>query len=235
MKIVAFRHTTCDGLGSFARAFENFGADYFYIDTYREDISTFDALAPDVLVVLGGAPGVYQAEYYPFIRQEIDIIEKRFAANKPVLGVCLGAQMMAKALGEDVYVGKNGVEKGWLEIDVTDAAKGSPLEHLDGQHTKMLQWHGDTFDMPKQATHLAKSNQYANQAFSFGKSLGLQCHAEVTPCILKSWLVNAAGDVADGKLDVVDMMDKTDKHIGTLMEQSGKFIEGWLSEIKAAM
>lgn len=235
MKIVVFRHTTCDGLGSFARGFENFGADYFYIDTYREDISTFDALAPDVLVVLGGSPGVYQAEYYPFIRQEIDIIEKRLTAKKPVLGVCLGAQMMAKALGADVYIGKNGTEKGWFDIQLTEAADDTPLAHLDAAHTKMLQWHGDTFDLPDGAIHLARSNQYENQIFSFNNSLALQCHAEVTPCILKSWIVNAAGDIPEGKLDVHDMMAKTDMHIETLMSQSAKFIEGWLSEIRDDM
>lgn len=233
MNIVAFRHTTCDGLGSLAHALERAGLDYRHIDTYREDFSSFDPLMPGLLIVLGGAPGVYQAEQYPFLVDEMIILEKRLAADLPTLGICLGAQMMAKALGSDVYIGKQGPEKGWHSIKVSEAGKETAVRHLDSEHTRMLQWHGDTFDLPQGATLLASSDQYDQQVFSWGKNvLGLQCHVEVTPCILKSWIVNAAGDVHEGKLDVEKVRQDTDDHLETLMTQSEKFFMEWLGHIK---
>lgn len=230
MNVVAFRHTICDGLGSLAGALEKAGADYTYLDTYYQDIADFDALAPDLLIVLGGAPGVYQAALYPFISDEIKAIEKRLAAGLPVLGICLGAQMMAKALGANVYVGEPGPEKGWFPLTVNEAGKNTPVRHLDGSQTSMLHWHGDTFDLPQGATLLASSAQYKNQVYSWGDhGLGLQCHAEVTPTILKSWMVNAAGDVAEGRLDLEKLRRETETHAPGLMTQAERFLLEWLA------
>ncbi len=234
INVTAFRHTISDGLGSLAAALEKAGADYRYIDTYKEDVSDFDALAPDLLIVLGGAPGVYQADLYPFIKQEIKILEKRLAAGLPVLGICLGAQMMAKALGSEVYIGEQGQEKGWHKIYINEAGKQTAVRHLDAAHTSMLHWHGDTFDLPDGATLLASSDLYRNQIFSWGDcALGLQCHAEATQNILQSWMVDAAASVHKGELDLHRLRAQTDANTDILMRQTELFLHDWLEQVVA--
>lgn len=233
MNVAIFRHSNCDGAGSLGATLRKAGEDFTYVDTYLDDISSFDALAPDLLIVLGGAPGVYQAAHYPFITREVEILEKRLAADLPTLGICLGAQMMAKALGANVYKGPQGPEKGWYTLKVNEAGMKTPVRHFDAAHTSMLQWHGDTFDMPEGAVLLASSDKYPNQIFSWGRNtLALQCHAEASPSILRSWLVNAADEVAQGTLDLEAMRRDNERHNETLMRQSEKFLLEWLAQIR---
>lgn len=233
MNIVAFRHTNCDGLGSIAHILKKAGESHVYVDTYLDELDGFDPLAPDLLIVLGGAPGVYQAELYPFLKQERAILEKRLAVDLPTLGICLGAQLMASALGANVYKGPQGPEKGWLPLQVNEAGMKTPVRHFDAAHTSMMQWHGDTFDMPQGATLLASSDKYRHQIFSFGKNaFAFQCHIEVSPNILKSWLVQSAGDVADGEIDLAAIREGNAAHAHTLMRQTETFLLEYLSQIK---
>ena len=154
----------------------------------RHGLDDIDPLCPDLLVVMGGPVGVYQADDYPFLKQEIEILEKRIAADLPTIGSCLGSQLIAAALGEKVYVGEQGKEVGWKPLKVTGAGMETPAKVLDGTQTNMFHWHGDTFDLPKGAQLLAKTDQYENQIFSFGQNtLGLQCHPEVQKNQLNEW------------------------------------------------
>jgi GMP synthase (glutamine-hydrolysing) len=223
----------CDGLGSLAGVLDKAGIEYRYIDTYREDFSDFDPELPDLLIVLGGSPGVYQADHYPFLKEELLHIEKRLERNMPVLGICLGAQMMAKVMGSNVFPGPQGSERGWYSLKVNEKGKQSAVRHLDEEYTQMVCWHGDTFDLPKGATLLASTDMYENQIFSYGKNiLGLQCHAEVTPCILKGWFVSSASRVANGELDLEDLRSKTEQHAPVLINQTEKFLLEWLDQIE---
>ena len=225
MKIIAFRHMTGDGLGSLARVFRHHDLPFEYLDAPHTDLSGFDPLGPELLVVLGGSPGVYQKDIYPFLNEELRILRARLAADRPTLGICLGAQLMAGALGADVYRGKQGSEIGWHAIDVNEAGMKTPVAHLDASRTRMVQWHGDTFDMPPGATLLASSPLYKNQAFSYGKNcIGVQFHPEMTPRHIEDWLVAGAGDVADRSLDIAKIRAETAQHGETLMAQTAKFL-----------
>jgi GMP synthase (glutamine-hydrolysing) len=177
------------------------GCEYTYWDTHLKGLEGFDPLEPELLIVLGGAPGVYQADLYPFLKDEINIIEKRLAARRPVLGVCLGAQLMAKALGSDVYVGEQGSEKGWFPIKVNDKGQNSVVNVLDKEHTNMLHWR-------------------------------FQCHLEVNRDILYCWMVNAASQVAEGKIDLKKLKKETDENVKTLQNQTEVFFENWISELR---
>jgi GMP synthase (glutamine-hydrolysing) len=229
MRATVFRHTNFEGLGSVSQALEKAGVDYRFIDTFREDFEDFDPDTSEILIVLGGAMGVYQADDYPFLYDEMKHIEKRIEKDLPVLGICLGAQMMAKVLGSEVYPGDPGGERGWFNLDITEDGLSTPVNHFCKTQTKMVCWHGDTFDIPKGAKRLASSEMYENQAFSLSENiLGVQFHPEATPHILHNWFVGAAPRVASGEIDLNKLRDDTKRYSCNLMTQTERFIIDWV-------
>lgn len=185
LKALALRHTSYVGpdlVGDWLR-------DRGFALTIRE-APTLDAdevRAADMLLILGGEMGVYERDAHPWLTPEIAAIRARLDARKPTLGLCLGAQLMAAALGADVRKGAQGQEIGWRTIALTAEGRAGPLAPLDGM--RVMQWHGDTFDMPPGATRLAGNDAYMNQAFAAGDhALALQFHLETTPAGLESWL-----------------------------------------------
>lgn len=134
----------------------------------------------DWLVVMGGAMGVYDVDKFPWLRSEGEYIRSAIDAGKTVLGICLGAQLIAHALGSKVYPGP-AKEIGWLPVSKTEAGQRAPLFADIPDPFTVFQWHGDTFDMPAGATLLASSSAVAHQAFSYGdRVLALQFHLEAT-------------------------------------------------------
>ena len=229
MRITAIRHMCSNGLCTLTDVLDERNIPYHYIDSYKDDLAVYDPLDPNPLIVLGGTCGVYQTDDYPFLQDEVEILERRMAADLPTLGICLGAQLMAKALGAHVGPGSKGGEIGWFDIHVNEAGQDSPVRHFDKSLTKMLQWHGDTFDLVPEMTLLASSDLYANQAFTYGRNcLGVQFHPEIQPCTLQEWYVSSAGAVAEGKLDLKRIKRDTDAHIDRLMKQSRLFFAEWL-------
>lgn len=199
----------------------------------RNGIDDIDPLRPDLLVIMGGPVGVYQSNEYPFLKQEIEMLQKRIKADLPTIGICLGSQLMAAALGSEVYKGMQGKEVGWKSLALTEDGKGTSTEYLCAPHTNMFHWHGDTFDLPKNATLLASTDQYANQIYSHGKALGLQCHPEVQEHQLQEWFVMFQGDITgDNPLIPVDELRKqTSEHIETLNNQARLFFNAWMDEV----
>jgi GMP synthase (glutamine-hydrolysing) len=161
-----------------------------------ENDSLPDPDAPDLLVVMGGPMGVYDEDEHPFLLDERNLISTVHEAGTPVLGVCLGAQLLAAALGADVYPHERS-EIGWYPVDMTPTAANSPLAPLGDQFTA-LHWHGDTYDLPEGATQLARTDICDQQAYLVGNSLGLQFHLEATPESLRA-LVEASGDLGAGE------------------------------------
>lgn len=144
------------------------------------------------LVVLGGPMAVYERHRHPYLLREAALIEQAIAADRPVFGICLGAQMLAHVLGARVYAGPK-KEIGWYDVALTEAGMSDPVTRplavRGAPRAEVFQWHGDTFDLPSGAFRLASSGLYANQAFRFGRAVyGLQFHIEVTPQIVRSWI-----------------------------------------------
>jgi GMP synthase (glutamine-hydrolysing) len=194
-RAVALRHVAFEDLGSLAPLLERRGWSVAYCDTPVGDLEAPDLAAADLLVVLGGPIGAYQDELYPFLRGELRLIEHRLGAGRPVLGICLGAQLMARALGSRVYPGP-AKEIGWSPLALSPAGRSSSLAAL-GEDTAVLHWHDDTFDLPEGAVHLAATGRCRNQAFAFGRhALALQCHLEVTEGGLEAWYVGHALEIA---------------------------------------
>ncbi len=131
---------------------------------------------------------VDQTDRYPGLLAEIDWIREAVAADLPVLGICLGSQLLAAALGANVSAGEK-KEIGWYTVQLTDAALSDPVFSLCRHEEIVFQWHGCTFDLPAGAVRLASSRLFPNQAFRYGRAVyGLQFHLETTDQMIEAWL-----------------------------------------------
>jgi len=182
MKLLAIKNIEIEGLGSFKESFEKRGVEVYEIEAFKGE--TADPEKFDILVILGGPMGVYEEEKYPFLKYEKELIEQFYRSGKKVLGVCLGAQLIANTFGANVYKGKFGKEIGWDFIYPQDH-----LEIIYQNEIEVFHWHGDTFDLPECAVRMASSVKYRNQAFRIGNQVvGLQFHLEITPEDLEKWI-----------------------------------------------
>ena len=173
--IFVFQHVDCEGPGAFGGS----AAALEIRDPSRRLPSRDEIAASSGLIVLGGPMGVYETERYPWMTEEIDRVACAVRAGKPVLGVCLGSQILAAALGARVYPHAR-KEIGWDDIELLAGARDDPLLTGLPSTVKAFHWHGDTFDLPAGAVHLASSRTCRNQAFRFGPNAwGLQCHLEI--------------------------------------------------------
>lgn len=192
--VVAIRHVHFEDLGCFVVPIEAAGYQVRYVDPGIDELRPQDIAATDLLVVLGGPVGAYEGHLYPILDEELGLLQCRLAAGAPTLGICLGAQLMAHALGARVVPGP-AKEIGWAPVDLTDAGRIGPLRHLEG--VQVLHWHGDAFELPSGAKCLASTAPCANQAFAFGRTaLGFQFHPEADGQGFERWLIGHAAEIA---------------------------------------
>jgi GMP synthase-like glutamine amidotransferase len=152
------------------------------------------------LVVMGGPMGVYQQDRYPHLRDELRLIERAVAADLPVLGVCLGSQLVAAALGAEVRPSGR-QEIGFLPVTLTDDAATDPLSAGLPHAFTALHWHGDVFDLPPGATHLASSAMTEIQAFRRGRAWGLLFHLEADAAQVAAMAARFPADLAAAGVD----------------------------------
>lgn len=194
--ILVIRHMYSADLCSLETVFQEYGFHITKVEGFSTDITRINPLDYDAVIVLGGSMGVYQADIFPYLNDEMELIRKCVAADHPMLGICLGAQLTAGALGQKVYKGTAGRETGFMDIELTDAAAATPMRHFDKSRTRIFQWHGDTFDLPPAATLLASSAQYQNQAFQIRQNIfATQFHPEVDHNGLCNTLVESCNEV----------------------------------------
>jgi GMP synthase (glutamine-hydrolysing) len=223
--VLALLHVPHEGIGTIGDAMRRAEVPFNVIELFRESPRGFhpDQLAG--LIVMGGPMNVDETNRYPFLADEVLWIRQAIEADLPVLAVCLGSQLLAKALGARVYPNRI-KEIGWYDVELTDAAKRDQLFAECRATETVFQWHGDTFDLPIGAVKLARSDQCENQVFRYGlAAYGLQFHLEVTPEIISSWL-GQPGNC--GELDELDYIDpeavrgETPAKIGPLESLAGR-------------
>lgn len=194
LSVLVFQHEPQDGPGYLGEALQRRGG-RLRIIRLDEGEEVPEIAKHEMLLVMGGTMNVYQEDKYPWLVKETRAIRQAAESGITVLGVCLGGQLLAKALGAQVHLGV-ATEIGFEQIMLTEAGSTDPL--FQGMpHIEAVEWHNDTFDIPIGAVALACSDRCAHQAFRFGaRAYGLQFHPEVSPAMLAEW-IREAGEPID--------------------------------------
>lgn len=196
MKLHSFQHVPFEGLGIIADWADAHGHQVSVTRWYEEDTPP-DMEAIDWLVVMGGPMGAYDEEQYAWLRDEKRCIEQAINQGKVVIGVCLGAQILANVLGACVYPHTQ-KEIGWFPIELSETGQQSPLFHSFPPRLEVFHWHGDTFDLPHGAVHIARSAVCENQLFIYEERLiGLQFHLEMTQAGVEAIVHHCADELVD--------------------------------------
>jgi len=236
-RLLVFQHVAYEVLGKLDPMLRGAGFRIRYVNFGREPDAQPDVSKYDALVVLGGPMNVDQTDAYPHLLTEIQCIRDALEQNMPILGICLGAQLIAAALGANVYANTK-KEIGWYDVTPTQEGLRDPVvKHLAG-HEQIFQWHGDTFDIPRGATHLASSPTCPNQAFRFGDHVyGLQFHLEVDRPMVERWFtipnMYEEATNADGVKEPDEILADTRKHINASTELGETFFAAFIDLIKA--
>lgn len=204
-KLLVLQHVAHEILGTLNPLLKRAGFRIRYVNFSRHPDAQPSLDGYDGLVILGGPMSVNDSDRLPHLRMEMLLIEEAMKRNLPVLGICLGAQLIAKTLGAAVYPNLE-KEIGWYDISPTEEAKNDPLLAALGESEKIFQWHGETFDIPKTSRHLAFSSLCSNQAFRYGSSVyGFQFHLEVEDRMIQRWL-----RVEENKIEIASLGGKID-------------------------
>jgi GMP synthase (glutamine-hydrolysing) len=187
-KVIVLHHEAYEINGTLNPLLKSEGFRVRYVNFMRQPDAQATLEKYDGLVILGGYMGVYEADKYSHLKVEMDLVEQALKKNVPVLGICLGSQIIAHVLGANVRKHKER-EMGWCEVHLTDQGAADPLLEHFSQTERVFQSHGDTFDIPTGAEHLAWSKLCESQAFRYGEKVyGLQFHLESDQAIIDSWL-----------------------------------------------
>ncbi|XXF75669.1 gamma-glutamyl-gamma-aminobutyrate hydrolase family protein [Myxococcaceae bacterium GXIMD 01537] len=193
MRAVVLQHEEHEGPGMLGPALQ--AAGFSLVKRFRT--VKHEDLDAELVVVMGGQMGVYEADRHPFLHEELGLLRQRLASERPVLGICLGAQLLAAAAGSDVFVGKNGLEVGVAPVRWTNDGLADPV--IAGLRPKapVAHWHQDTYKAVAGATLLASTDRYTQQAFRLGKSYGFQFHLELTADELDRWFTEGAEELVE--------------------------------------
>ncbi|KKC25320.1 glutamine amidotransferase [Sphingomonas sp. SRS2] len=226
---LVIRHTPYEGIAGFRAPVEAAGYEIDRIDVTDPAFPDVDFDAPDLVVMMGGPMGVYETDRHPWLACEIVRLARRIMLDRPTIGVCLGSQVIAAAMGARVYPGPV-KEVGYAPVTITDAGQGSPLRHIED--VPVLHWHGDTFDLPPGAELLASTGHYAHQAFRRGNNiLALQCHPEMgEDPRFEAWLKDEPYITAAGT-SVADLRAQNDNHGSTAVAAGRRLMADWLDRL----
>ncbi len=231
--LLVLQHIACEPPAAFEDELRSRG-----LDLVRIELDEGDAL-PDwrefkAIVVMGGPMGAYDEAEHPWLIGEKRLLRDAVEADVPVWGVCLGAQLLAAALGARVYQGET-PEVGVLPVELAPAAADDPVFGDAPPSFPTLQWHGDTFDLPAGATLLASSPAYPNQAFRVGRSYGLQFHVEVSHELATDWSeVPAYAESLESTLgpgSLERLLASVAEHAGVTLPLARGLFGRWLEQV----
>lgn len=191
-----------------------------------------DAETADLLLLLGGPISVNDGAAYPFLADSLALLQRRLQQQRPTLGICLGAQLMARALGATVAP-SGGKEIGFAPLLLTDEGQRSPLQALQG--IPVLHWHGEAFELPAGAQRLASTPACRHQAFAIGNhALALQCHPELDARQFERWLIGHAAELQQAGIDPADLRAQARRYGAPLAAAATTLFDHWLQALPEA-
>jgi GMP synthase (glutamine-hydrolysing) len=232
-EVLILQHVCPEPPGRIADVLDAKNLGHRVVQVFRDEPVPETLGAARGLVVMGGPMGIGDLDARPHLRQELALIEAALAAEVPVLGVCLGSQLLAHVLGADVRPGP-GKEIGWHDITLTDAASRDSLwQGIDSPRT-VFHWHGDVFDVPDGAVTLARSARTDCQAFRYGDhAYGLLFHLEVTPAIVDGMTEAFAGALDAAGLDGAALRQAARTHDAALRDLAQTVFGRWADRVAA--
>ena len=227
---LAIRHVHFENCGTLEDVLRTRGFTVRYVEAGQESLQDLDLSAADLLISLGGPIAAHEDDHYPWIRDELQLIERSIARLTPTLGICFGAQLVARALGARVYPAP-ARELGWKPLLLTEEGKSSSIAALAPEAASLLHWHADTFDLPPQARLLASTPGVPHQVFEWGDHvIGFQCHPEFRATDIEAWLIGHAFEIArTGGANVAQLRRDTARFAPAVVRQARSAFESWLT------
>ncbi|MHB1935599.1 MAG: type 1 glutamine amidotransferase [Acidobacteriaceae bacterium] len=226
-EIVVLQHAECEALGTIERALQSKRLRIRYVRPFSDEPIPDEINDAKGLIVMGGPMGVYEQERYPYLRDELRLIERAAIANKPVLGVCLGSQLLAYALGGAISK-RDRKEIGWYPVRLTDEAVIDSLWAGVPREFTAFHWHGDVFSLPLGATPLASSALTEQQAFRYGaKAYGLLFHLEVTRPHIDGMVETFRQELEEAGIDAEAIVQQTSEYLLSLQAVGTLVFEHW--------
>ena len=225
--VLVLQHVGCETLGTIADALEIQGVSSRYVRSFDGQPVPQELGDAGGLIVMGGPQSVYEQNKSPFLRDELRLIENTLRQEKPILGLCLGSQLLASVLGAEVKAGQK-KEIGWFDVALTgDAKKDGILAGIPSSFTG-FHWHGDVFDLPKGAVALASSAQTPYQAYRYGKhAYGFLFHMEVTATQIVEMVSIFSGELQTAGVDARKIISGAKKHLSNLQQTGSTVYSKW--------
>lgn len=231
-KIIAFQHICIETMGLIAECLIDAGHRFEYVRLFDGEPVPKAVDDIDGIVIMGGPMGVYDSDRYRFLRNELQLIEMAIKESKPILGVCLGSQLIASALGSQVRKGDR-KEIGWQPVSLNDSASEDCLWQNIPDTFMAYHWHGDVFDLPKGSVGLAFSKSAPCQAFRYGKKVyGILFHMEVDNVIVSRMVNQFRGELIGEGLDKKRIKQDTETYLPALKRIGREVFKGWASLIE---
>jgi GMP synthase (glutamine-hydrolysing) len=231
-KIFVVQHIECETLGAIADALDGAGISYQYIRPFAGDPAPRDMGDASGLIIMGGPMGVYERDSHPFLTAEMRLIEQALAEQKPILGVCLGSQLLAATLGAAVTRGER-KEIGWHPVRLKVASGSDPLWAGVESPFTALHWHGDIFALPHGAVSLASSALTEHQAFRYGENAyGFLFHMEATRAIIEEMVRNFAGELGEAAVDGGEILTRSADYLTRLHAIGNLVFQRWASLVQ---
>jgi len=235
MNVLIIKHADIEGPGLIEYCLRKEGIPYQMINL--EGGNPLPELDPlSLIILLGGPMNVYEEDRYPFLKDEDLFIKEAIQRGKFILGICLGAQLIAKALGAKVFKAP-AKEVGWFDVSLTEIGLQDPLFSNLPKTFPVFQWHEDTFDIPKSAKLIATSSSVPHQAFRYGdNAYGLQFHLEVTEEMIQEWMKTYEEELKGSQpplFSKLKILTDTEIEIETYTKRGMNFLEGFMKQARA--
>ncbi|MBE9528077.1 MAG: gamma-glutamyl-gamma-aminobutyrate hydrolase family protein [Proteobacteria bacterium] len=227
-KVLVIKQVLVEGPGIIGMELLRLGLDMVVIEPYAGDSIPESLDGYGALILLGGPMSVYDESEFPYLTKELKLLALALKESVPVLGVCLGAQLLARAAGAKVYPGPV-KEIGYYSVSVTDEGRDDTLMAGLSGELNVFQWHGDTFDLPEGATRIASSLAYKNQMFRVGSvAYGTQFHLEVTAEMVATWVESQRGEVESAGLDAEEILSASKGQLPFIHKNGAVIIKRFL-------